>query len=149
MPVPTTVQANFLERDMDMKCSKKLFGLAALVLLAAVMAAAYFSFREAPIQGGKHIVIQVVDDNGAITPYELDTDSAYLQQAMDEAEGLTYGAEDGPYGLSVHTVNGLRADYEKDKAYWGFYVNDDYCNYGISQQPVEDGDVFRVEYTPA
>ena len=134
---------------MDMKFNKKLMGVAAVVLLAAVMALAYFTYREAPVEGEKHVVIQVVDDSGAITAYELDTDSAYLQQAMDEAKGLTYGAEDGPYGLSVHTVNGLRADYEKDKAYWSFYVNGEYCNYGISQQPVEDGDLFRIEYTPA
>ena len=134
---------------MDMKFNKTLIGVAAVVLLAAVMGMAYFTYREAPVEGEKHVVIHVVDDGGAVTSYEVDTDSAYLQQAMEEAEGLTYEALDGPYGLSVHTVNGLRADYEKDGAYWGFSVNDGYCNYGISQQPVEDGDLFRIEYTPA
>ena len=134
---------------MDMKFNKKLVGVVAVVLLATVMGMAYFTYREAPVEGEKHVVVQVVDDAGAVTVYEVDTQSAYLQQVMDEAEGLSYQAEDGPYGLSVHTVNGLRADYGKDSAYWSFYVNDEYCNYGISQQPVEDGDVFRIEYTPA
>ena len=31
--------------------------------------------------------------------------------------------------------------------YWSFYVNDEYCNYGIDSQPVHDGDKFRIEYT--
>ena len=29
------------------------------------------------------------------------------------------------------------------------YINGEYCNYGISEQPVADGDVFKIEYTPA
>ena len=79
----------------------------------------------------------------------INTDAEYLQGAMDEADGLTYEYTDGPYGASVHTVNGLRADYTLDGAYWAFYINGDYCNYGISEQPVADGDAFRIEYTPA
>ena len=74
---------------------------------------------------------------------------SHLAQAMDEAEGLEYTAEDGPYGLSVSTINGESAVYETDGAYWGFYVNGDYCNYGISEQPVNDGDAFRIVYTKA
>ena len=49
----------------------------------------------------------------------------------------------------VTTVNGLRADYVLDGAYWGFFVNDEYCSYGIEQQPVENGDVFSIVYTLA
>ena len=30
-----------------------------------------------------------------------------------------------------------------------FYVNDEYCNYGVSEQPVEDGDKFSIVYTLA
>ena len=32
-------------------------------------------------------------------------------------------------------------------AYWGFSVNGQYCNYGIDEQPVEDGDAFVIAYT--
>ena len=74
---------------------------------------------------------------------------AHLAQAMDEADGLEYEAEDGPYGLSVLSVNGESAIYETDGAYWSFYVNGDYCNYGISEQPVMDGDTFQIIYTKA
>ena len=43
-------------------------------------------------------------------------------------------------------VNGLRADYDEDGAYWSFYVNDEYCNYSIDEQPVNDGDSFAIKY---
>ena len=132
-----------------MKRNKKILAIAALVLLAALMLAAYAAFREAPVSGSKDIVIQVVDDVQSVTDYELKTDAQYLQQAMEEAHGLTFDYAEGAYGASVHTVNGLRAVYELDKAYWGFFVNGEYCSYGISQQPVEDGDVFQIVYTPA
>lgn len=132
-----------------MKRNKKVLAVAALVLLAALMLAAYAAFRETAAAGSKDIVIQVVDDVQSVTDYELKTDAQYLQQAMEEAQGLTFDYTEGAYGASVHTVNGLRADYELDKAYWGFFVNGEYCSYGISQQPVEDGDVFQIVYTPA
>ncbi|MEE0967314.1 MAG: DUF4430 domain-containing protein, partial [Bacilli bacterium] len=44
-------------------------------------------------------------------------------------------------------VNGVTADYNTDGAYWGFYVNEEYCNYGIDQQPVNDQDAFQIVYT--
>ena len=47
----------------------------------------------------------------------------------------------------INTVNGETADFNTDGAYWSFYVNGEYCNYGISEQPVEDGDAFQIIYT--
>ena len=60
---------------------------------------------------------------------------------------LEYVGEEGPYGIQVNSVNGEEAIYETDAAYWGFFVNGEYCNYGISEQPVEDGDAFQIIYT--
>ena len=132
---------------MDMKFNKKLMGVAAVVLLAAVMALAYFTYREAPVEGEKHVVIQVVDDSGAITAYELDTDSAYLQQAMDEAKGLTYGAEDGPYGLYILSVNGIVADYNVDQTYWAFYENGEYALSGVDTTEIVPGTLYALVQT--
>ena len=89
--------------------------------------------------------VSLVDDSGAATVYEVSTDALYLRQVMEQAEGLTFESADG----MVITVNGLRADYVLDGAYWGFFVNGDYCNYGIDQQPVEDADRFSIVYTLA
>ena len=124
---------------------KKILGVAALLLLAAAMLAAYLAFRPAPETGSKVVSLEIVDDLGAARSYEVQTDALYLQQVMEQAEGLTFEMADG----MVHTVNGLRADYVLDGAYWGFFVNGDYCSYGIEQQPVENGDAFSIVYTLA
>lgn len=126
---------------------KKILGLAAIVVLVVALLGVYNMFREKTVEGNKEITIEVINSAGETTTYDLKTDAEFLEQAMKEAEGLTFEYEDGPYGATVHTVNGEKADYNTDGAYWGFNVNDSYCNYGISEQPIEDGDVFQIVYT--
>ena len=125
---------------------KALLGVVALVAVIAVLAAVFIAFREKPVEGNKAITIEVVDNAQESTVYELNTDAEYLRQAMEEAEGLTFSGTESEYGLMVDTVNDIVADYSVDGAYWSFYVNDAYCNYGIDTQPVEDGDAFLIQY---
>ena len=134
-----------------MNKKKVILGSGLLVVLIVAMTLIWTNFREKPVEGSKAITIEVVDSKGESEVYELKTDAEYLQQAMDEAkeDGLTYEGEDGQYGLMVTTVNGEKAVYEENAAYWSFYVNEEYCNYGIAEQPVEDGDTFEIVYTPA
>ena len=128
---------------------KKIAGIVILALLIAAMALTFITFREKSVDGEKSITIEVVMQDETSTVYEVDTDAEYLIGAMQEADGLTFEGEEGIYGMSISTINGVRADYTLDGAYWGFYVNGDYCNYGVSQQPIEDGDSFRIVYTEA
>lgn len=134
-----------------MKKKKLILGTGILVILILAMALIWTNFREKPVEGSKEITIEVVNSKEESEVYELKTDAEYLEQAMEEAkdQGLTYVGEEGPYGLSISSVNGERADYTLDGAYWGFFVNGEYCNYGISEQPVEDGDAFKIVYTKA
>lgn len=129
--------------------SKKILGVALVVILVAAMALVYVSFSEKPVDGEKNITIEVVMADSTSVLYEVSTDAEYLIEAMEDADELTFEGEEGIYGLSVSTINGVRADYTLDGAYWGFYIENEYCNYGVSQQPVEDGDAFRIVYTPA
>lgn len=126
---------------------KKAAGIVALVVLIAVMAVLYVTLKEKPVAGSKTITIEVVNSQGDSTMYEVQTDAEFLAQAMDEAEGLEYEAEDSTYGLVVNEVNGESAVLGVDGHYWGFFVNGEYCNYGISEQPVEDGDDFQIVYS--
>lgn len=130
-----------------MNNKKKLLGIGALIVIIAAFALIYTNFREKPVEGSKAVTIEVINSAEESTVYEVQTDAQFLEQAMNEAEGLQYEAEDGPYGLTVSSVNGEAAVYETDAAYWGFFVNGEYCNYGISEQPVEDGDAFQIVYT--
>ena len=126
---------------------KVILGIAALAVVIVLLAVLYSVFREKPVEGSKAITIEVSDQDAEKTSYELKTDAEYLRQAMEEADGLTFSGQESDYGLMVDTVNGLTADYNADGAYWSFYVNGEYCNYGIDTQPVADGDVFSIVYT--
>lgn len=125
---------------------KALIGAAALIAVIAVLAVVFFVFREKPVQGQKSITIEVIDNTQNSTVYEVHTDAEYLRQAMEEAKGLEFSGTESEYGLMVETVNGVTPDYSVDGAYWSFYVNGAYCNYGIDSQPVEDGDAFLIQY---
>lgn len=135
--------------ETSKQVSKKKGLLAAIVLVALIAAAAicYAVFAPKPVEGAKAVSIEVVDDAGVSTVYNVNTDAEYLRQAMEEAEGLTFSGTESEYGLMVDTVNGLTASYEANGAYWSFYVENEYCNYGIDTQPVEDGQTFQIVYT--
>ncbi len=120
---------------------KLIIAIIAFVLVIAAVVTAYFVFTEKAVEGSKSVSIEVIDDKGESKKYDIKTDALYLNEAMDEA-GITYEA-DGTY---VNTVNGITADYDKDMSYWAFNVNDTYCNYGIFEQPVNDGDSFVIAY---
>ncbi len=127
--------------------TKKILGISLLAVLVIALACLYFVFREKPIAGSKAITIEVINSAKESKMYELKTDAQYLQQAMEEADGLTFEGVEGPYGLMIKSINGEVAVYEENKAYWGFFVNGGYCNYGITEQPVNDGDAFQIIYT--
>lgn len=130
------------------KTNRKLFiGAAILAILIVVFAVVFFLFRPKTTQGSKFITIEVIDDNAASTVYEVHTDAEYLRQAMEEADGLVFSGNESEYGLMVETVNGVTPDWSVDQSYWGFYVNGEYCNYGIDFQPVTDGDAFQIIYS--
>ena len=130
------------------KSNKKvIIAVVALLAVIAVMAAVFFIFREKPVEGSKAITIEVINKAQESTMYELKTDAEYLRQAMEEADGLEFTGTESEYGMMVESVNGEVADYNVDGSYWSFYVNDNYCNYGIDTQPVLDGDAFQIVYT--
>ncbi len=129
--------------------NKKIIGVVIAVVLVVAMSLVYFAFSEKATEGQKQVTIEVVAKDETSTVYEVDTDAEYLLGAMEDAEGLTFEGEEGPYGMSISTVNGVRADYTLDGAYWGFFVGEEYCNYGVSQQPITDGETYRIVYTLA
>lgn len=130
------------------KSNKKvILGVIVPVALIAIMAAVFFIFRQKPVEGSKSITIEVVNKAQESAMYELKTDAEYLRQAMEEAEGLEFVGTESEYGIMISSVNGEVADYSVDGSYWSFYVNGDYCQYGIDMQPVYDGDAFRIVYS--
>ncbi len=122
----------------------------AIVLAVAVVAGmifAYSAFGEKTVIGNKEITIEVVDMDKTSVFYEVKTDAKYLLGAMEDAEGLSFNGSEGQYGFTVSEINGTVADFTVDSAYWAFYLGEEYCNYGVSEQPVNDGDAFRIIYS--
>lgn len=131
------------------KQTKIISVIAAVVVLVAVMAGLYMKFGPKTQEGAKAVTIEVVDDKGESKEYKVNTDAEYLTEALKDAEteGLTFSGTTGEFGLTIDTVNGLKADYNEGAAYWAFYVNGEYANYGPDEQPVADGDTFKIEYS--
>lgn len=128
------------------KTNKVLLALIPVAIIA-ILAVVFIVFKPGTTSGSKKVEINVVNDKGETSSYSVKTDAEYLRQAMEETSGLEFSGEESEYGMMVIVVNGVTADYNVDQSYWAFYVNDEYCNYGIDEQPVADGDVFKIEYT--
>ena len=135
---------------MTRKITRKIWiALAVRAAVAVIFGVVYKLAGPKPQQGSKSCTLEVSDDKGEVTAYELSTDVEYLRELMDEAAEKTdfsYEGEEGDYGLYIETVNGLTADYDADGAYWAVYVNGEYGQNSVDLQPVADGDTYRLSY---
>ena len=69
----------------------------------------------------------------------------FLADALLEAK-LVEGDMD-TYGLYIKYVNGIRADYTLDGAYWSLSKGGEMLMTGASDTPIADGDSFELTYT--
>ena len=111
---------------------------------ATVETTAMTSTEEAEVtvlgEGSKQFQFGVVDLEGNETWFEIHTDEETVGAALLKLELIV--GEEGPYGLYVKEVNGISADYDKDKVYWAFYVNDDYGATGVDMTKIEEGTIY-------
>ena len=127
------------------KNTKLIIAVVVLVVVIAALICVYLAARPQTSQGSKAFTVEVVHSDSSSKTFEYRTDEEYLGTVL-QAEGLLVG-EDGPYGLYIHEVDGERAVYEEDGAYWSLEVNGEYAMQGADQTPVNDGDSFRLVYT--
>ena len=128
-----------------MKNKKLVIAAAALVLVVALMAGIWMATRPETQTGSKAYTVAVVHKDGAEKTFEYRTDAEYLAEALLE-EGLVSG-EEGPYGLTIITVDGEAAVWDKDQAFWAIWVDGEEAVTGASEIPVYDGSSFKLEYT--
>lgn len=126
--------------------SKYLKGLILFLVLIAVLIGVYVWQKPQTTEDEKDIGITVIDDTGKEVQYFDNTNAEYLRTVLDELEqqGFSYSGDESTFGYYIDTVNGVKAD--NITAYWAFYVNGDYCSYGVDNQPVNDGDMFEIIY---
>ena len=126
--------------------NKKLVVLAlVLVIVVGAMLGVYLATRPEMAEGSKTFTVTVVHSDGSGKDFTCTTDAENLADAL-VAESLIAG-EEGPYGLTVITVDGEDAVWDTDNAYWCIYIGEEMATVGISEIPVYDGSTFRLEYT--
>ena len=127
------------------KNTKFVLGIIALIVVIAVLIGVYMATRPETTQGAKTFTVEVVHSDGTSKTFTYHTDEEYLGDVL-LAEGLIEG-EEGPYGLTIYTVDGEQAIYEENGAYWAIYVGEEYGVTGVDATPVNDGDAFSLVYT--
>ena len=130
-----------------MKNKKSLFAILAIVVVVALLLGVYFTTRPSTTEGQKAFTVTVVHADGAAKDFSYETDKEYVGEVLME-DGLISG-DQGDYGLYIKEVDGERAVYEEDNAYWSFYIGEEYATQGIDLTPVEDGAAYKLVYTPA
>ena len=91
--------------------------------------------------------VTVVHADGTSKDFTYETDEEFVGPVLEKA-GLIKGNA-GPYGLEIVEVDGEKAVYEEDKAYWAVYEGEEYALQGIDTTPVKDGGVYKLVYTGA
>lgn len=125
-------------------------GACVAVAVLALLLVIYNISKPVPMVGSKTIAIDVIYEDGRKDSYQITTEAQFLKEAADAIPELAIeGTTTEEFGLMMITVNGVRADYSQDGAYWALLLDDEPCNYGISMQPIKDGDHYSIVYTPA
>ena len=95
-------------------------------------------------EGAKTVVVEVKAQDRSVT-FTVKTDKDTVGAALME-HGLIDG-EEGPYGLYVKAVNGMKADYDTDKRYWAFYVNGEISMTGVDTTEITEGATYQMIYS--
>lgn len=96
--------------------------------------------------GGTTVQVEVKAGEQSVT-FTINTDKENLADALLE-HSLIEG-EDSQYGIMISHVNGMRADYTLDGAYWALYIGGEYALAGVSSTPIEAGAHYELVYTAA
>lgn len=96
-------------------------------------------------KGQAQFYFTCIDGDKNAVGFNVHTDKKTVGEALLELEIIS--GDDGPYGLYVKYVNGIRADFDLDGKYWAFYVNDEYAVSGVDTTEIQNGQTysFRME----
>ena len=89
--------------------------------------------------GGKAVLVDV-EAKGHTISIMLQTNEETLGQALYELKLIN----DPSF---FDTLNGMKADWNADQAYWAFYQGDSYMSVGVNETVIEGGEHYRFVYT--
>ena len=67
--------------------------------------------------------------DGTVTKFQVNTDATTVGEALLAVELIA--GDESEYGLYVTSVNGITADWDTEKAYWAFYIGEEYAQTGV------------------
>ena len=128
---------------------KKLLAMILCAVLLLSLAACGAKQEEAPATGGEKVsfTVIVVHKDGRSKTFTYETNEQYVGPVLT-ADGLLKGNA-GPYGLEITEVDGEKAVYSEDGAYWAVYEGEEYALQGIDTTPVKEGQVYKLVWTAA
>lgn len=94
---------------------------------------------------GVSFTVVVVHADGSKKTFTYTTTEKYVGPVLTAAELIKGNA--GPYGLEITEVDGEKAVYNTDKAYWAVYEGEEYALQGIDTTPVVEGRTYKLVYT--
>lgn len=97
-------------------------------------------------EGVLAVKIEVTADNKTVT-LTVKTDETNLEKILT-ANSLVEGDE-SEFGLYIKSVNGIRADYDLDHAYWAIQKDGAPTPTGANGITVADGETYALVYTAA
>ena len=95
-------------------------------------------------EGAKTVTVKVIVEDKSVT-FTIKSNAKTLGEAL-LSHGLIAGDE-SEYGLYVKVVNGITADYDVDRSYWGFSKGGEYMMTGVDGTEFADGEVYELTYT--
>ncbi len=97
-------------------------------------------------KGNKNITVTVVYEDKTEKEFEIFTDAENLGDALFEKKLVPETEHTTGF---YSTVDGVRADYMLDKAWWCFTKGGEMTTVGANELPIVDGDEFEITHTPA
>lgn len=128
-----------------MQNKKTLVTILVLILVIGALLAVYFVTRPETTAGMKTFTLTVTHGDGTTKEFQYKSDLEFVGEVL-LAEGIVTGSE-GPYGLFIESVDGEKAVYEENGAFWSFYIGEEQALQGVDQTPVEDNGVYQLIYT--
>ena len=85
----------------------------------------------------------VITNGDDVINVTVNTDEKILGDAL-VANKIVEG-EVGEYGLYIDTVNGVKADFDADGSWWGFYIGDEMAQTGVDGVEIEAGATYGLK----
>ena len=132
---------------------KKLLAVLMAVLTLAMLAScAKPAQTEAPTEAGipatqevgkgaKTFTMKVTDAEKKDYEITIHTDKKTVGEAL--TENKLADISDG----FLTAILGMEASWEKDQAYWAFYINGEFAMTGVNDTDIEDGQNYALVYT--